>query len=74
MGVTASISTIFNADSLASTHSLRIAATVLSLDGRQQITKTWNGASDHGLSGAALLVSELLADGAAELAPLGSAE
>jgi len=72
VGVTASIATVFDADTMAATHSLRIAATVLSLDGTQQITKTWNGASDHGQDGAALLVAELLAAGAAALAPLGS--
>lgn len=72
VGVTASIATVFDADTLAATHSLRIAATVLSLDGTQQITKTWNGSSDHGPDGAATLVAELLAAGAAALAPLGS--
>ncbi|MBK5238524.1 MAG: hydroxymethylbilane synthase, partial [Actinomycetales bacterium] len=72
VGVTASISTTFDADTLAATHSLRIAATVLSLDGQQQITKNWNGPSDHGQAGAALLVAELLSAGAADLAPLGS--
>ena len=72
VGVTASISTTFDADTLAATHSLRIAATVLSLDGQQQITKNWNGPSDHGQDGAALLVAELLSAGAADLAPLGS--
>ena len=72
VGVTASISTAFDADTMAATHSLRIAATVLSLDGQRQITKTWSGASDHGQEGAALLVTELLAAGAAALAPLGS--
>ena len=72
VGVTASISTVFDADTMAATHSLRIAATVLSLDGTQQITKAWNGPSDHGQDGAAFLVAELLAAGAAALAPLGS--
>jgi hydroxymethylbilane synthase len=72
VGVTASISTTFDADTMVATHSLRIAATVLSLDGSQQMAKTWNGPSDQGLEGAAVLVRELLASGAAALAPLGS--
>ncbi len=72
VGVTAAIFTVFDADTLAATHSLRIAATVLSLDGQQHITKTWDGHSDHGLQGAAQLVAELLADGATDLAPLGA--
>lgn len=73
VGVTASIATIFDADTMVATHSLRIAATVLSLDGSKQITKTWNGPSDHSQEGAAVLVRELLSAGAAALAPLGSA-
>jgi hydroxymethylbilane synthase len=71
VGVTASITTSFDADTMVATHALRIAATVLSLDGQQQVTKTWRGASDHGEQGAAQLVAELLAAGAADLAPLG---
>ena len=71
VGVTASISTVFDPDTMAATHSLRIAATVLSLDGQQQISRTWSGASDHGDDGAASLVTALLAAGAAEMAPLG---
>lgn len=72
VGVTAAIFTTFDADTLAATHSLRIEATVLSLDGQQQVTKTWSGPSDHGQQGAELLVTELLEAGAAQLAPLGS--
>lgn len=72
VGVTSSIATVFDADTMAATHFLRINATVLSLDGQQQITKTWNGPSDHGQDGAAEVVAELIAAGAAALAPLGS--
>jgi hydroxymethylbilane synthase len=71
VGVTARISTAFDADTLVATHSLRINATVLSLDGQQQISRTWIGASDHGQQGADLLVAELIQAGAADLAPLG---
>lgn len=71
VGVTASIFTTFDADTLAAAHSLRIEATVLSLDGQQQVTKTWSGPSDHGQQGAELLVTELLEAGVAQFSPLG---
>jgi hydroxymethylbilane synthase len=71
VGVTASIFTTFDADTLAAAHSLRIEATVLSLDGQQQVTKTWSGPSDRGQQGAELLVTELLEAGVAQFSPLG---
>jgi hydroxymethylbilane synthase len=74
VGVTASIFTTFDADTLAAAHSLRIEATVLSLDGQQQVTKTWSGPSDHGQQGAELLVTELLEAGVAQFSPLGPSQ
>jgi hydroxymethylbilane synthase len=74
VGVTASIFTTFDADTLAAAHSLRIEATVLSLDGQQQVTKTWSGPSDHGQQGAELLVTELLEAGVAQFSPLGRSQ